>query len=110
MLISFAKDHQEHEEQIDDIHVQIKGGEGVIIDGELILLVLPAYDQLYVVNYIQAEYQCTAATVDFLESVAVGAKQPEDETEYHQDEDCGEEIPSDAGEIDGCLHGEYPIW
>merc|ERR1711920_575055 len=111
LSLPVTEELQQEQKELDDVEVKVEGRHDVIVRAEL-LLVLPADDQLCVIDEEHRENERTRACIDQAQALKCGACRAEEagnrqhEAEAQEYEDSGEEVGPHASEVDGRLAGE----
>merc|ERR1719346_249860 len=84
-LAPITKELQDVQEEVQDVQVEVNSCEDVVIDAELALLVIPAHDQLGVVNDVEDKQDNSAAGVQHVD-LAVHHDTHRDHDHHHEAE------------------------
>lgn len=97
-------DGQDVQEQIDYVHVQVEGGEDVLLGGNGVF-VIPSHHHLGVVHDVNGEYQSAEGRVHHDHGLA--GEDHTDDTEHHQNNNGHKQNASHCSEVDFGLEGEH---
>merc|ERR1712187_69308 len=100
-LVALAHEAQQVQEKVDDVHVEVQCSEGIVVDGEL-HLVISAYDHLGVVDDVETEEQYAHEGVQYLNprrKSVEKAHQRDYEGETNHTQECAKQVGTQASEI-----------
>ena len=100
IVLLAVQDPQDRQEEVDDIQVKRDGG------SDLLLNVIMTHHKLSVDEYIAAEDERCASTIDQFACLAIWEERP-NESEQDQDPESTEQIWHPAREVVLGLTGEY---
>jgi len=103
-LISSTEQGEDHEEDVDDVDVELQRSHHVLLRPELVLLA--AHHELHVERQEQCEEQSSQASVDNLNVPVVAVSENGDEAEEEEAHGEDEEEAGALGEVELGLHGE----